>query len=133
MTASAQAMDKPLKFREWRLGGAALGTHDPAPAKPCPGAYRYASVRVKRPKNPLEITGAVDRDGIYLLAGLSENQAKVAELHYERRLQPLEIAFVLNWRDSDGDFDGRRASVHLYKAKEKLRELGERLSGDVAG
>lgn len=125
MTYSPQrgASDKPLQFRAWRLGGAAMGTHDPAPAKPCPGAYRYAAVKVRRAKNPLAAFGVVDCRGIYLLAGLSEVQAKVADLHFERQLQPIEIAFVLDWRDSDGAFDGRRASVHLYKAKEKLRGL----------
>lgn len=125
MTLSQQADGKPLTFREWRLGGAALGTHDPAPAKPCAGASRYSRGQTKRQTSPLAVFGVVDWGGLYLLAGLSDVQAKVAELHYERGLESFEIALFLNWHDEAGNFDARRASNHLYKATEKLRRLGQ--------
>lgn len=110
----------PLKLRAWRLGGAALGTHDPAPAKPCPGGHRYAAVKSKR--NPdyarrlMAQWGADDQEDIYAAAGLSEKQRLVAFMHYDRGLEPIEIA---------AEIGGSALAIRalLFRANEKLRTL----------
>ena len=117
--------DDPLKLRAWRLGGAAMGTHDPAPAKPCPGAHRHQGATNRGIKERLmQSLGVRNDDEIYMLAGLSEIQTKVARLHYDRGMESIEIAFFLDWRDEAGHWDSRRVSVHLYEANRRLKGLG---------
>ena len=75
--------------------------------------------------------GVQDQEGIYLLARLSETQTTVARLHFDRGMQPFEIAVFLGWRDKSENFDARRVTVHLYEATRKLKGLGK--STDIFG
>lgn len=61
--------------------------------------------------------GAKDQYGIYAAAGLSERQAEVAFMFYDRCLEPSEIGKYLGC-------DAVTVRVHLHKANERLRRLG---------
>ena len=60
--------------------------------------------------------GARDQYGIYNAAGLTERQAEVAFLFFDRQLEPKEIAGYLG-------IDAVTVRVHLHKVEERLRRL----------
>lgn len=69
--------------------------------------------------------GIGDRHGLFIAAGLSENQRKVMEIRYHDDLQgratltPIEIAERLGW-------PSLRVRVHLHEGYERLRAWGKR-------
>jgi DNA-directed RNA polymerase specialized sigma24 family protein len=60
--------------------------------------------------------GVVDQHGVYLLAGLTKRQKEVAELYYDRQMEPVEIAKLLKC-------DAHTVRVHLQAIRERLAKL----------
>ena len=67
-------------------------------------------------KKQLGEWGVVDQHGVYLIAGLTKSEREVAFLHYDRCLEPTEIARLLRR-------DPVTVRVQLHKARERLRKL----------
>ena len=65
--------------------------------------------------------GVTDRHGLYLVAGLSERQAQIADMHYERQMQTSEIAAEIGT-------EAVTVRVHLYNVKQRLRKLAQRVA-----
>ena len=64
----------------------------------------------------LRAWGVVDQHGVYLLAGLTKAETEVAFLRYDRQLDTVEIARLLNR-------PAATVRVQLYRAHERLRRL----------
>jgi DNA-directed RNA polymerase specialized sigma24 family protein len=60
--------------------------------------------------------GARDQHGIYAAAGLNKTETEVAFMHYDRQLEPVEIARLLKR-------DPATVRTQLYRAKSRLFAL----------